>query len=128
MYDAGKIIVGLIIFLVLITSPVWYNMASGKSEVVPQPKIITAEKECVMGTEYMREKHMDLLNEWRDKAVREGERIHAAPNGRKFNMSLTGTCLNCHSNKTEFCDACHNYSAVGQPYCWDCHNIPEEIK
>jgi hypothetical protein len=42
-------------------------------------------------------------------------------------MSLTGTCLDCHSDKEKFCDACHTYSAV-DPYCWDCHVIPEEAK
>jgi len=25
-------------------------------------------------------------------------------------MSLSQTCLGCHSNKEKFCDACHNYS------------------
>ncbi len=126
MYDAGKIIGGLIIFLVLITSPIWYNMASGKSDYKPQPKIITTEKQCVMPTEYMRAKHMDLLNEWRQAVVRTGERIHISHDGKKYNMSLSNTCMSCHSNKKEFCDECHNYSAVGQPDCWNCHIEPEE--
>jgi hypothetical protein len=37
------------------------------------------------------------------------------------------TCLECHSNKTKFCDQCHNYLDV-QPYCWDCHLVPKESK
>jgi hypothetical protein len=40
-------------------------------------------------------------------------------------MSLTRTCLDCHSNKAEFCDRCHTYMAV-DPYCWDCHVEPKE--
>ena len=128
MYDAGKIIGGLIIFLILITSPLWYNMASGKSGDIPDPKIVTDEKQCVMPTEYMKSDHMDLLNQWRNSAVRENDRIHISHENRKFNKSLTNTCLNCHSNKAEFCDECHNYSAVDEPDCWNCHVVPEEVQ
>lgn len=126
MYDAGKIIGGLLIFLILATSPIWYNLASGKGGYSPDPKIITTEKDCVMPTDYMKAKHMDLLNDWRNTVVREGRRMHTSHTGREFDMSLSNTCMSCHSNKTEFCDDCHNYSAVGQPNCWDCHNAPEE--
>ena len=128
MYDAGKIIGGLIIFLALITSPIWYNMASGKADFVPQLKYVTSEKQCVMPTEYMKTRHMDLLNTWRTEVVRNGNRIFTSPDGREYNMSLTNTCMDCHSNKADFCDQCHNYSAVGQPNCWDCHNVPGEVK
>jgi hypothetical protein len=128
MYDAWKIIGGIIIFLVLITGPIWYDMASGKTDYKPDPKIITTEKQCVMPTEYMRAVHMDLLNEWRNAVVREGRRTHISHDGKKYNMSLSNTCMSCHSNKSEFCDVCHNYSAVGQPNCWNCHIDPEEIK
>ena len=41
-------------------------------------------------------------------------------------MSLTNTCLGCHSNKAQFCDQCHNYLEV-TPYCWDCHVDPITI-
>jgi hypothetical protein len=33
--------------------------------------------------------------------------------------------MECHSNKTKFCDQCHNYMGVA-PYCWDCHIAPKE--
>lgn len=128
MYDAGKIIGGLVIFLALISSPIWYNMASGKANVVPDLKYVTSEKQCVMPTEYMKTRHMDLLNSWRTDVVRNGLRVFTSPEGRKFNMSLTNTCMGCHSNKADFCDQCHNYSAVGQPNCWDCHNVPGEVQ
>lgn len=127
MYDAGKIGIGIIIFLVLITSPIWYNLATGRGDYAPDPKIITDAKECVMPTDYMRSDHMDLLNQWRHDVVRRNDREFISPlTGQVFNKSLTNTCLDCHSNKAEFCDACHDYSAVGQPNCWDCHIIPEE--
>jgi len=121
MHDTGKILLGVIIFLVLVTVPVWYNAASDRADVVPDPKIITTADQCVMPTDYMREAHMDLLDDWRDKVVREGIRVHTSHDGKKYNMSLTNTCMDCHSNKADFCDECHDYSAVGQPYCWDCH-------
>jgi hypothetical protein len=72
----------------------------------------------------MRATHMEMLDEWRDRVVREGERMYQASDGKSYEMSLTHTCLECHSNKAEFCDACHNYTAV-TPYCWDCHIDPK---
>jgi hypothetical protein len=35
MYDGGKIIIGLIIFVVLVSIPVWYNAATGSTDYVP---------------------------------------------------------------------------------------------
>jgi hypothetical protein len=68
----------------------------------------------------MRADHMTLLNEWRDLVVRENQRTYTATDGTEYEMSLTKTCLDCHSNKEEFCDKCHTYADVS-PYCWDCH-------
>jgi hypothetical protein len=127
MYDAGKIGIGIIIFLILITSPIWYNLAVGKGDYAPDPKIITDARMCVMPTDYMRSDHMDILNEWRHDVVRSNDReFYSSHTGRIYDKSLTNTCLDCHSNKSEFCDACHDYSAVGQPDCWQCHVVPEE--
>ena len=129
MYDSGKILVGIIIFIALFTSPIWYDLASGESSNKPNIILPTNEdmKECVASTEYMRASHMDLLNEWRDEVVREGNRIYTSPNGKEFEMSLTKTCTNCHYNKTEFCDQCHDYLGV-TPYCWDCHVEPQKTE
>ena len=38
------------------------------------------------------------------------------------------TCMNCHGSRTEFCVKCHDYAAVKQPKCWDCHNDNTAIK
>lgn len=124
MYDADKIITGLVIFLCLITFPIWYAMTSGKAAEVPEPKIVTEEKQCIEPTEWMRENHMELLNDWRETVVREGTRTYVASDGREYNISLTDTCLDCHPNKVEFCDECHNYVGV-KPYCWECHVVPD---
>ena len=83
--------------------------------------------ECVEATDYMRANHMDLLDQWRDTVVREGRPHLHLRGGQGLHMSLSDTCLDCHSNKEQFCDACHTYSAV-DPYCWDCHVIPEEAQ
>lgn len=136
MNDKGKILGGLLIFLVLITSPILYNMASGKAKQQPKLELTAMAKKakkkykdpCVMPTKFMRAQHMDLLNKWRDLVVREGKRIHKSPDGRKFERSLTKTCLGCHSNKDKFCDRCHTYAAVDTPVCWNCHIVEAKKK
>lgn len=126
MYDSGKIITGLIIFIGFFTSPIWYDLSNGKSGTIPDPIIPTKEnqKECVAGKEFMRTSHMILLNEWRYEVVRTGQRTYTSDDGKHFNMSLTNTCMNCHSDKAKFCDQCHNYVGISN-YCWDCHNVPQ---
>lgn len=129
MYDAGKIIPGLLIFLVLITFPVWYNAAMGKAQTRPDPVIQTADEPgrdtCVLEGDKMVTAHMDLLDEWRDSVVRDGVRMTETFNGHKIEMSLSRTCMDCHSNKQQFCDECHTYMDV-EPYCWECHVVPDE--
>jgi hypothetical protein len=126
MYDTGKIVAGLAVFVVLATSPLWYNALSAAPPDSPEIQLPTnGSTECVEETEYMRANHMDLLDVWRDTVVREDVRTYTSElSGKSFNMSLSDTCLDCHSNKQQFCDSCHTYSAV-TPYCWDCHVIPE---
>ena len=127
MYDAGKIITGLVIFLVLVTSPMWYQAAKGKLGTPPDLKIVTDAKTCVAPTEYMRSFHMELLNEWRNDVVRRDERLYVGLGDKLYYKSLSGTCMGCHPNKSEFCDRCHDYAAVS-PYCWDCHVEPREVQ
>ena len=44
MYDAGKIIAGLIIFVLLCTFPVYYSLLTGKASAVPEPELPKKEK------------------------------------------------------------------------------------
>ncbi len=125
MYNAGKIIVGLIVFVVLMAFPFWYNR--GKAAPPPELKLPATEKECVESTPFMKAKHMELIDLWRNAVVRTGERVYVAANGKKYVMSLQNTCTNCHSEKSKFCDQCHNYLAVA-PNCWSCHIEPKESK
>jgi len=121
MKDQKKILAGLVVFIAAVTFPFWFNM--GKAAPAPE-LVLTAKakaaKTCVMPTAFMKAEHMQLLDVWRHNVVRNGERAFVNAEGKLFDMSLSNTCLDCHSNKAEFCDRCHNYASV-RPYCWDCH-------
>jgi hypothetical protein len=128
MNDKGKIIVGLIIFVAVFTFPFWYN--HGAATEPPEPKLTEKAKKaenCVEETAYMRTEHMQILDEWRDTVTREGKRLYVNKSGKEYMASLSNTCMDCHSNKEDFCDKCHTYTSV-DPYCWDCHTYPEEKK
>jgi hypothetical protein len=115
-----------VIFLALVTLPVWYQAAVG-AETTEPPKLepVAGGDECVAPSRYMRALHMDLLNVWRDEAVRDGDRTYVGVGGIEYEKSLTGTCLDCHSSKEAFCDRCHEYVGV-DPHCWECHGEPAE--
>jgi len=142
MQDKGKIIAGIIIFLALLCIPVMISQASGNADYVPEPQVnmdivndfmaenypdVIYDDLCIESTAYMRLNHMSLLLDWRAWAVREdadgdpNESYYTAEDGQKWFMSLTETCLGCHTDRTIFCDQCHLYTAT-QPNCWDCHN------
>jgi hypothetical protein len=78
---------------------------------------------CVAETVFMRTNHMQLLMDWRDEVARDNDRIHTAPDGRRYYKSLSSTCMSCHAEKDKFCDRCHDYVGAS-PYCWDCHVEP----
>jgi len=126
MRDQGIIYAGLVLFLGVITLPITYNLAAGNTSRPPEVKLPVNSKQCVAPVEYMRVSHMRLLLNWRESVVRNGVRTYRTLDGRTFDMSLTRTCLEqCHTNKAEFCDRCHNYMAVKGPYCMDCHVDPK---
>ena len=100
MYDAKYIIPGLIVFVALMTFPIWKNM--GNAGPVPKPEKPVGVTKCIDSAKYMRTSHMKVLDNWRDE------------------------CLRCHSDKKKFCDECHTYTSV-KPYCWDCHFVPKEM-
>jgi hypothetical protein len=131
LYDGGKIIAGIVVFVIAASVPFWYG--KGKAVSPPDLKLDTPaierlkDKLCVEPAPYMRANHMKLLSAWRESAVREGKRTYTAADGRGFQVSLTGTCLECHSNKGQFCDRCHDYAGT-KPACWNCHIIPEEVR
>jgi hypothetical protein len=125
MYNKGTIIAGLIIFVVLVTSPIWYNGLQA-GPLPPKPELPPGgEQQCVRPAKEMRDTHMSLLNEWRDDVLRDGERVSITVDGKEYRKGLQMACMQCHTNKAKFCDSCHEYTSV-KPYCWDCHLTPDE--
>ena len=129
MNDKKLITAGIVVFIVAASFPFWFNM--GKAAPAPQIEYTEkakAAKKCVRSKEYMRAEHMQLLDLWREQVVRTAQREYVNPEGHAYDMSLSNTCLDCHSNKAEFCDRCHDYASV-TPYCWDCHiDNPKETE
>jgi len=123
------VLLGIIAFLVLFTLPIWYSQITGDADAEPVRE--KPEGHCVESADYMRANHMDLLDTWRNEVVRGADRAYYPSDkqylndGEPWDKSLTDTCLEqCHTNKSDFCDACHSYVDV-RPDCWDCHNIVE---
>ncbi|HET8538536.1 MAG TPA: sulfate reduction electron transfer complex DsrMKJOP subunit DsrJ [Anaeromyxobacter sp.] len=125
MHDTGKILVGLGVFGVLATGPIWYGLSRGGGAPPDLPKPAAA-KQCVEPTAYMRSRHMELLDEWRDAVVRDAQRVYVASDGQRHEMSLTGSCLRCHEDQEKFCNKCHLYAGV-ETFCFDCHQKKRKL-
>jgi hypothetical protein len=123
MRDRLLILGGLALFVALATWPTWRALASAPPPAPILARPIGATR-CVAPTRFMRASHMRLLEQWRDRVVRDGVRTYTDDSGRVVTMSLSGTCLAaCHTDKTKFCDRCHDDAGV-KPTCWDCHVVP----
>ncbi len=124
--------IGIFIVIVIGIFAVPFLVNAGQPERDPEvsydtPQINAMEvKQCIEPTEYMKESHMVLLDEWRNSVVRDGNYEYRSQSGQIYEMSLDETCLGCHSNQADFCDKCHEYSSV-ELYCWQCHgNVDTE--
>jgi hypothetical protein len=123
MRDRALILAGLALFVGLATWPAWRALASAPPAPPALMRPVVATR-CVAPTEFMRASHMRLLEQWRDRVVRDGVRTYTDGDGRVVRMSLSQTCLGpCHTDKTKFCDRCHDYAGV-TPTCWNCHVAP----
>jgi hypothetical protein len=127
MRDRPIIVAALAVFVGLFSYPIWHARAARSSAAAPEIKLPAQEKQCVAPVSYMRSSHMQLLIDWREAVVRDEQRQFTAFNGKVYDKSLTRTCLQCHTNKADFCDRCHKYAGVSGPYCWDCHNEPRMV-
>ena len=94
MYNAKFVIPGIIVFAGLFTAPFWiYMLSSGheevKVELPTEPVTFFGEErtQCIEPREWMAANHMELLLEWRDKALRENKRIYVASDGKKWETS-----------------------------------------
>lgn len=119
MYNAKYILTGLVVVVAIFTSPFWFPKKA--KEIKIDLKLPAGETACVEDTPTMRASHMAMLNDWRNRVIRDGERLYTNAKGRQFAMSLTNTCMSCHDDKAGFCDRCHNTVNIS-PHCWDCHN------
>ena len=110
MHDAGKVLAGLVVFLAIATSPAWYHALSGSAAAAPELSISSESEQCLADTPYMRAYHMDMLDDWRDEAVRTSDTTYVGLDGKTYEKRLPGPSLgNGHSNKDQFCDRCHEY-------------------
>jgi hypothetical protein len=127
MHYGFPIIIGLGLFIGLLCLP--FVIGKGLTHEYKQPelKLPANEKQCIESKEFMRREHMQLLNDWRDWALRDGKRIYTNHAGKEFTISLQNTCMECHKSRADFCDKCHADADVS-PYCWDCHIQPEGLK
>lgn len=137
IYDKPYVITGLVVFLIVITFPMWSSILSSKPSF-ENPNEPAAGETCIESKQHMRANHMQMLDAWRDEVVRKGERIYKATDGREWNKSLTLTCMNCHAKAEEvdgkmkstsaatYCIDCHDYVGV-TTYCWDCHVDPVAV-
>ncbi len=118
---------GLVLFLVLFSYPVWWAATTHAQNAAPQLQLPPAGSTCVAPLDYMRTSHMRLLDQWRIDVVRKGIHQVHAPDGHVYEMSLSNTCLGCHS-RAQFCDRCHAYSGVPALTCWKCHSDPHLVE
>ena len=122
MNDRVKIVAGLVLFVVVVTFPIW--RAVGGARPAPPDLVMPASgSRCVDETGWMIANHAQLLDEWRDAVVREGRKTYTAEDSTQHTMSLTRSCLDCHGSREKFCERCHDYADV-QLTCWNCHLDP----
>ena len=120
MRDKPRIFVALVVAIAAAGLPLWYAWSAPQS-APPELQLPSGHARCVEDVQYMRAHHMQLLNEWRNSVVREGQTTYVSKAyGQTYSKSLTKTCMACHANRRTFCDRCHTYANV-RVGCWDCH-------
>ncbi len=111
----------LIILFPLGYSLVWPVVSQGTEP--GEPFLEVPEGSCVAEKSYMRYRHMDLLDQIRDEAVRQGKRERVGPNKREITLT---NCVKCHGGREQFCNRCH--TAVNlQVNCFRCHYDPGSV-
>ena len=68
MRDRPQILAGLLVFVGLFTFPLWHGRIVKASPTAPDIKLPAKEKQCVAPLSYMRNSHMQLLVNWRDRS------------------------------------------------------------
>jgi len=105
------VVAGMVILFPFVHSVGRFAWASISSS--PKPFLQVAadpSQRCVRDPIWMRQNHRIFLRELRDRTVR--ERIRSEITLR--------SCSQCHKDKTQFCDKCHDAVNL-RPDCFDCH-------
>ena len=101
---------GLILFVLLFTFPVLMNL--GKSVAKTQPPAMLqdqkamqelADKLGVKNIDEFRERHKQVLAEWKDIVVRDGKRVYVTKDGREIPISLQNL-----ASQPQYCSDCHD--------------------
>ena len=97
MYKGGRIIAFAALFCLAVLSPFIVNLANAAPapETSLDTPAINAQqtKECVASTEYMKDNHMQLLDEWRNDVVRDGSRECESASGQVYEEKEPGRHL-----------------------------------
>lgn len=113
---------GLAGLVTIVLFAAWYGVARGRP-AGPDVELPPDTAGCVEPAAYMIANHPALLNEWRNAVVRKGATTYTSSTGKTYEISLTGTCMQCHQNRATFCQRCHDYADVHET-CWNCHVEP----
>jgi len=66
MSDKPIIAGGVLVFVGLVTLPLWHGVLATEEIARPELELPEDQSNCIEDTEYMRARHEDLLNEWRN--------------------------------------------------------------
>ncbi len=94
MRDRGIIYAGLAVFLGADDFPALVQPGGRAPRTRDRSLSFLPSKSSVsLRSKYMRNSHMDLLIQWREQAVRQGDKHFTAFNGKSYTIALVGTCL-----------------------------------
>jgi hypothetical protein len=105
----------VLILVPIVVSVVGYVFGQESPEAEPFLDVTRWEgTSCVADARWMRFHHWELLEEIRERVVREGRR-----DGIKLS-----DCRRCHDNREQFCNQCHREANVVLD-CFGCHYYPD---
>jgi len=132
LYNGTLIVPALILFLVVVTFPLWLGAVRPREARPFASRSAPPGVTCVLPKIQMRERHMNLLKQWREEVVRESNRSPITlAGGATMERSLTNGCMKCHARQdcgpyralATYCVDCHDYVGI-KINCWTCHIDP----
>jgi len=102
--DRPLILAGLTLFVGLVTTPSGTALSTEKRPSPLRRSNSLPGKAVRRATSYMRSSHMRLLEDWRNEAVRDGQRQFVAFNGKTYDKNPNPHLRHaCHTDRKEFC-------------------------